>query len=220
MHYIREGVLHKEGATRRMYLKRLAAGLCQVCGERPHRVNRKTCQECIDKTKAASKAKYIARQTAGLCVLCGKNPLANKTYCTPCNERVKTWSKNGTQQRKTYGTKHNLCHDCNKNEPEPGRKYCLHCLAERKCGRFKITKQELLGYGDKCQICSFKPISVMDLHVDHDHKTGRVRGLLCGNCNAGIGMLKEDPDLFRAAIVYLGYDPDDTPEYGLSTCVH
>lgn len=41
------------------------------------------------------------------------------------------------------------------------------------------------------------------LHVDHCHETGRVRGLLCGNCNTAIGLLKEDPALFEAAVRYL-----------------
>ncbi len=41
------------------------------------------------------------------------------------------------------------------------------------------------------------------LAVDHDHKTGKVRGLLCDNCNTGIGMLKDSPELLKKAINYL-----------------
>jgi len=40
-------------------------------------------------------------------------------------------------------------------------------------------------------------------HVDHCHKTGRVRGLLCSECNTGIGYLKENAEVLQNAIAYL-----------------
>ncbi len=50
-----------------------------------------------------------------------------------------------------------------------------------------------------CALCLKK----LPLTVDHCHKTGRVRGLLCGNCNRGIGCLKENLATLKRAINYL-----------------
>lgn len=53
----------------------------------------------------------------------------------------------------------------------------------------------------KCAIC--KANEGMDLHVDHDHRSNKVRGLLCGKCNKAIGLLNDDPQLMDSATRYL-----------------
>lgn len=55
-----------------------------------------------------------------------------------------------------------------------------------------------------CAICGL-PETVKNgrLAVDHDHKTGQIRGLLCFGCNTGIGKLQDDPALLRRAVQYL-----------------
>ena len=44
-------------------------------------------------------------------------------------------------------------------------------------------------------------------HVDHDHATGAVRGLLCVLCNTAIGKLNDDPELVARALDYLQHPP-------------
>lgn len=54
-----------------------------------------------------------------------------------------------------------------------------------------------------CAICSKPPSPKRRLGVDHNHTTGFVRALLCQNCNAGIGMFDENPDIIAKVLGYL-----------------
>ena len=80
--------------------------------------------------------------------------------------------------------------------------------------RFGITPEQynkmLLAQGGVCAVCG-KPERkrhntsnrVQLLSVDHDHVTGKVIGLLCQDCNIGIGYFHNDPERIRKAIKYL-----------------
>lgn len=65
--------------------------------------------------------------------------------------------------------------------------------------------QDLLNKQDnKCAICAKTPKQEgKNLAVDHCHKTNKVRGLLCLDCNTAIGRFKEDRKLFERALEYL-----------------
>ncbi len=54
-----------------------------------------------------------------------------------------------------------------------------------------------------CAICE-EPEQTISLSVDHDHITGKIRGLLCTNCNNGLGRFKDDSARLRSALSYLG----------------
>jgi hypothetical protein len=54
-----------------------------------------------------------------------------------------------------------------------------------------------------CLVCNVAPEEGERLVVDHCHKKGHVRGLLCQRCNRSIGSFQDDPDLLRAAASYL-----------------
>ena len=77
-----------------------------------------------------------------------------------------------------------------------------------KPGHFKMryTLAQMEAVYDKaagkCVICGQEQRG-KNLALDHCHTTGRLRGALCTNCNAGLGMFKDRPDLLRAAAVYL-----------------
>jgi hypothetical protein len=66
--------------------------------------------------------------------------------------------------------------------------------------------QAMLSQQDNaCAICGYTDTVNPKLFpvVDHDHKTGKIRGLLCMSCNQGLGKFKDDPALLEKAIVYL-----------------
>lgn len=95
--------------------------------------------------------------------------------------------------------------------------YCLVC--ERKYNRELDNHEERKGYlrkyrygldndgyeslltkqGNLCAICQ-EPKKLL---VDHNHKTGQVRGLLCGHCNKVLGFLNEDTSLLEGIKRYL-----------------
>lgn len=69
--------------------------------------------------------------------------------------------------------------------------------------RYGITLDEfdalLAKQGSLCPICLKRPAA----HVDHDHRTGKVRGILCEMCNGGLGQFRDDPETIERAIEYL-----------------
>jgi len=94
---------------------------------------------------------------------------------------------------------------------------CRNCTNEQavlsKYRRFGLTRkiyQEMFQNQDgKCAICKSEIASydingkIKRLYVDHSHSTGKVRGLLCNNCNTAIGHLRDSPELLRKAAQYL-----------------
>lgn len=85
--------------------------------------------------------------------------------------------------------------------------HCYDCRGlKKRAAQYGITPErfrEMLAKQDgRCAICLGQP-GIKGLAVDHCHSTGAVRGLLCGRCNTAIGLLREDPVIFRAAMDYL-----------------
>jgi hypothetical protein len=77
---------------------------------------------------------------------------------------------------------------------------------KRKFGMSLEDYQRLLTLqGGRCAICGDPPPADAAFHVDHDHETGAVRGLLCVRCNNGLGQFREDPQLLVMASQYVDY---------------
>lgn len=102
-----------------------------------------------------------------------------------------------------------LCRSCNKLKCKSYYESNKHRNKDNNLKRlYKITESEynqmFTKQGGLCSICS-RPENHMGraLSVDHDHKTGKVRGLLCNSCNRGLGLFLDEPERLRKAASYL-----------------
>lgn len=85
--------------------------------------------------------------------------------------------------------------------------WCRQCRSDyRKATRMPQGVADIASFQEarrllECIICGES--QKLQLAIDHDHKTGRVRGALCSRCNLGLGHFRDDPELLRLAALYL-----------------
>lgn len=89
-------------------------------------------------------------------------------------------------------------------QTEEGERYVRDSTLKLKYG---ITIEEYEKIFDSqngvCDICKKPDPRGRRLSVDHNHNTGKIRSLLCGNCNSMLGMSGDNPDLLRKGAKYL-----------------
>lgn len=105
----------------------------------------------------------------------------------------------------------NVCGKCawqtQKADPEYRAKRAERQRYEYAARKYGISKEKAIEYReqDNCDICGRHRSEERygTLHIDHDHQTGEVRGVLCNGCNRGIGFFQENVAVMAAAIEYL-----------------
>jgi hypothetical protein len=119
-----------------------------------------------------------------------------KTYVIAHKEKIaaknKIWWAAYRETSRAYSRKYNATHKKERAAAKKKHKYGL--TAEQ-------FDQMVQDQGGACRICGIVPTGV--LHIDHDHETGKIRGLLCGKCNKGIGLLGDDHKRLLRAALYL-----------------
>jgi hypothetical protein len=122
-----------------------------------------------------------------------------RSSCLMCErERNRVWSNNNRTKRSAYSRlwraknrgRHNWSHRAYAN----GFKLTLEEYTAKynyQSGLCAICKTYCSAHGKQC------------LAIDHNHKTGKVRSLLCRHCNMMIGQASENPKILQAAIEYL-----------------
>ena len=174
----------------------------------------------------------IANRSERSCAVCGTSIPAEADgrakYCSvACN--IKSQNRKHVQRKRELAMARRAdrapCAICGNAMPltvKNGARYCsTDCLVVAQVRRRKVTmvpRFRLVHYGitpeqfaerlesqdGRCAICrTDTPGGKGGWHVDHDHETKAIRGLLCNNCNNGLGRFADDPVRLRGAVAYL-----------------
>jgi len=176
------------------------------------------------------KVRYLAIMITKICPVCKKEFPLSRAYfyartkdgvfisfrkrCKGCiispeqrkrmNEKTKKWFKDHPKKMREFVAKYQ---DTNKYK-ERTRMYLEKRRKIVKLLKYGITEETLeqakKKQRNKCGICKIDiDESSRDFHIDHDHATGKFRGLLCFRCNLGLGLFKDNSMFLRKAVKYL-----------------
>lgn len=146
----------------------------------------------------------------------------------PAKLRESKIGKTGPKLKKTCKRGHDL--SITGRRTPKGIAYCNGCQNERQKGyrnrhrqryrdanrkaRLKTTygisptdvSDMISDQNGCCAICNTDAPGAKGFHIDHNHETGKIRGLLCGFCNSGLGFFRDNPKLMRRAATYVTAD--------------
>ena len=179
--------------------------LCVHCGDeyQPKRARQRFCgRRCATLFRQTDEYKTLARQNSKRCTKCGEVKRLDEYYPT---------------KRGTTGTSP-WCKGCHaalsariNARPEMKLRRKDRDLRKKYGLSLDAFQQMLSRQEHRCLICGCRDGEEgRQLVVDHCHKTGAVRGLLCGLCNSAIGYFEEDTDRMFKAIAYLGGVHEDS----------
>lgn len=126
------------------------------------------------------------------------------TRCKSCrNKAYKNWYNTDKAQEKikTYSKEYY-------KRPGVKEKTRAHGINRRFGISSDVYLKMLSLQKNKCAICNKEESCPKHkyLSIDHDHKTGKIRGLLCNKCNKAIGLLDDNPKILHSAINYLTHN--------------
>ena len=140
------------------------------------------------------------------------------TYSSPCNHCRSLFAANKNQSYEEWFPKYLKQRRTKKFFDKIGLTSKERTAYHGVMFRYKITPEQAheLLKGDKVCAISGRSLNIMskgtdeELHVDHCHQTGKIRGLLYGRLNVGLGCFEDNPDLLRAAADYIERTKSET----------
>lgn len=119
---------------------------------------------------------------------CKANKDGLQTSCKVCKNRAaRKWQQDNPERHRAIWQK----------------SYAKKSVEQRRAERYGISVEELQALINRevCDICGKKP--ERRLVIDHCHREGNVRGVLCDQCNTALGLLDDDVERMRKAIEYI-----------------
>lgn len=190
---------------------------------------RRVCEPCRREQQNA-RTRKLSESVLIECIDCGTeqprteflNPTRGRPFrrCASCRLYSERRAEGSVTRRAAKSEKEKSCSRCGlmKSISEfslrtegTWKSHCNRCIAlAQRAKKYGISVDEYENMettqAGLCRICDKVPVT--SLRVDHDHATGRVRGLLCHECNAGIGLLGDDHARILRAAEYLVADKD------------
>lgn len=158
------------------------------------------CRECANKRQMASRRARLGppktRNRQG-----PRDVPDGAKWCPECDgvKSLEDFPRNRSA-KSGYGTYCKPCHNRITREDKEKHGGARNYHLRRRYGiTVEHFERMFAEQGGLCAICREAPAE----HVDHDHATGRVRALLCFNCNGALGQFRDRPELMLAAYAYL-----------------
>jgi len=147
------------------------------------------------------------------CKRCGSDNRDKWGHCRPCARRGASAryhrsdkSRKSQQRRAWYLANKEKVGQQSRRWAEENPELRREVQEKSRLRKYGMTtdqyKAMLADQGGTCRICT-QTLRESSTHIDHDHATGRVRGLLCQKCNVGLGHFRDNPEILRCAAIYL-----------------